>query len=169
MQRLKDYANANETIVFAAVATNRDSAKTGKANLFSGRDSSGLEFGADVHIGLEYAAASGYIYFEKNDEGKKIAKLTKGKDGEFISAIQSLYIETMEKNPKRPEEWTGIDAEVYKAYMKYCRQICIKVNKNRLGYSNGAVKLLFDGKSARFTDIPDREEIPGQEMFEMLE
>ena len=168
MQRLKDYANDNKTLVFAAVATNRQSGKDGKADLFSGRDTSGLEFGADVHIGLEYAAASGYIYFENND-GKEIAKLQKGKDGEFISALQSRYIETLEKNTTPPEEWKGIDQKVYQAYLKYCRAICVKVNKNRLGYSNGTAKLLFDGKSARFMDWQDSEEIPGQQVIDMPE
>jgi len=51
----KDYAIKYRSIVFVILAFNRASNKDGKVSQESGRDSSGIEYGADLYLGLNYA------------------------------------------------------------------------------------------------------------------
>jgi len=52
---LKGYAVKYDTFVFAILAINRDSMKDGRITLYSGRDSSNIEYSADTFITLNYA------------------------------------------------------------------------------------------------------------------
>lgn len=52
VQRLKEYAIRENTIAIIITANNRDSMKKNKADLTSGRDSSNIEYGADLHMGM---------------------------------------------------------------------------------------------------------------------
>ena len=54
VSRLKDYAVKHNTIVFAITAHNRDSNSKGEVSMESGRDSSALEYSADLQLGLTY-------------------------------------------------------------------------------------------------------------------
>lgn len=51
---LKTYAIKYDTFVFAILAINRESMKDGKITLYSGRDSSNIEYSADSFISLNY-------------------------------------------------------------------------------------------------------------------
>lgn len=51
---LKQYAIQHETVVFAIMAQNRESNRTGISNMESGRDTSNLEYGADLLLGLDF-------------------------------------------------------------------------------------------------------------------
>ena len=54
VKELKDFAIKHNTIVYAIIATNRASNKTGETKLESGRDTSALEYSADLALGLSY-------------------------------------------------------------------------------------------------------------------
>lgn len=54
VKELKDFAIRHNTIVYAIIATNRASNKTGETKLESGRDTSALEYSADLALGLSY-------------------------------------------------------------------------------------------------------------------
>ena len=53
---LKAFAIRHNTVVFAIIATNRESNKAGRMALESGRDTSNIEYSADMFIGLNYTA-----------------------------------------------------------------------------------------------------------------
>lgn len=53
---LKDYAISGNTVAFAIIATNRNTNESGKMTLGSGRDSSALEYSADLFLGLNFSA-----------------------------------------------------------------------------------------------------------------
>lgn len=55
MDAFKGYAMRFNTVVFIILAFNRDSNKGGKVNQESGRDSSSIEYGADLMLGLNFA------------------------------------------------------------------------------------------------------------------
>lgn len=52
--RLKGYAIAHNTCVFAIMANNRESNRTGITSMESGRDTSNIEYGADLLLGLDF-------------------------------------------------------------------------------------------------------------------
>lgn len=74
---LKDYVNEKGVCAFVIVADNREAAKTGKSNLFSGRDTSAIEYGADYAISLSFTVAVNHIESDideiRNDPNKKRA------------------------------------------------------------------------------------------------
>lgn len=55
VERFKDYAVRYNTVSFIILAFNRDSNKSGKVTLESARDSSAIEYGADLSLGLNYS------------------------------------------------------------------------------------------------------------------
>lgn len=55
MDAFKGYAMKFNTVVFVILAFNRESNKGGKVNQESGRDSSAIEYGADLMLGLNFA------------------------------------------------------------------------------------------------------------------
>jgi replicative DNA helicase len=55
MDAFKGYAMKYNTVVFVILAFNRESNKGGKVNQESGRDSSAIEYGADLMLGLNFA------------------------------------------------------------------------------------------------------------------
>lgn len=54
MDALKQYAIKYNTVAVAIAATNRESMKDGRITINSGRDSSGIEYGADYILSLNY-------------------------------------------------------------------------------------------------------------------
>ena len=56
VKRLKNYAIAYDTTVFAIIANNREANRTGFASLDSGRDTSAIEYSADTMLQLVYTA-----------------------------------------------------------------------------------------------------------------
>ena len=70
---LKDYARQYNTFVIGIVATNRESNKSGVISLTSGRDSSNIEYTADVQLSLNYEDIdSGMV---KPDDVRAVAEL----------------------------------------------------------------------------------------------
>lgn len=54
ISNLKGYAIRHNTVVFAIMAQNRESNRTGISSMESGRDTSNLEYGADLLLGLDF-------------------------------------------------------------------------------------------------------------------
>lgn len=70
---LKRYAIKYDTFVIAISATNRDSNKDGQLDLFSGRDSSNIEYTGDYVLTLDYkAVASGKVKRSDKQELERI-------------------------------------------------------------------------------------------------
>ena len=127
MGSLKDFAIRHNTFVFVITANNRASNKSGDVTQESGRDSSALEYGADIQLGLAYTLCmKKYGGKDKDDltpdEMKFVTlKITKGRwggpgadvnlyfDGETMTYTQTApeYLEAMEPQKKagrRPQK-----------------------------------------------------------------
>lgn len=161
MQTLKQYANDNHTIVFIITANNRDSMKTGESGLNSGRDSSNIEYGADLHMGIEYEAAGGKVEVTQDDEGNPVVKVSKGKDQHTINGIKREYLKIAKRNAGIPlERWSENERAIEEKYQEYCTRYIIRVNKNRYSSSEQAATLAFDGAAARFVELDTIHEEP---------
>lgn len=150
MQTMRNYANDNETLVFMITANNRDSMKTGQSGLNSGRDSSNIEYGADLHLGLEYAAVSTTMQFENGE-----ITIKQGKSLDYINALKREYalLTTRDRS-----EWSEEEKLLEENYKKYCTSFVLRVNKNRFLESERIAKLIFEGASARFLPLDTRHE-----------
>lgn len=127
MGSLKDFAIRHNTFVFVIMANNRASNRTGDVTQESGRDSSALEYGADIQLGLAYTLClKKYGNKSKDeltpDEMKLVTlKITKGRwggpgadvnlhfDGETMTYTQTAaeFLEAMEPQKKagrRPQK-----------------------------------------------------------------
>ena len=145
---LKDFAIRHNTAVFAIMAYNREANKRGSADLESGRDTSALEYTADVVLGLQYTAIA---------DGRKNPVTGKTYTREDI---QAAYKQARERGDDAPE---------------VCREISLKVLKNRFGEANRSARLLFDGKHSNFwqaetwhmfRDVAQDEEDPEDDLRE---
>ena len=150
MDALKQYANRNHVLVFIVTANNRASMKTGDSGLNSGRDSSNIEYGSDVHLGLEYEAVSSKAVVDQDSDGKSRVKIVNGKTLDYLSAVKRRYGLISSK----PEsEWTDDEQIIADDYQENCTKFVVRVNKNRYLESERVAKLSFDGASARFLPI----------------
>lgn len=108
---LKNYVNSKGVIAFAVVADNREAAKTGKSNLFSGRDTSALEYSADYTFSLSFTRAlrKGADVDEiRHDPDQKrevtlfVEKARYGEEGGRVDlTMWGEYAAFMEKAPRR--------------------------------------------------------------------
>lgn len=108
---LKNYVNSKGVIAFAIVADNREAAKTGKSNLFSGRDTSALEYSADYTFSLSFTQAlrKGADVDEiRHDPDQKrevtlfVEKARYGKEGGRVDlTMWGEYAAFVEKAPRR--------------------------------------------------------------------
>lgn len=135
MQTLKGYAIANNTIVFLITANNRESMKSGDSDLNSSRDTSNIEYGADLHLGLVYKA------LEEPEQGGP-------KDIKELRAMKSRYYDAPQ------------DPQAARDFKKYCCEFALKVNKNRHGSEGRRAYLYFDGASATFTPLETQQPEP---------
>ena len=135
MQTLKGYAIANNTIVFLITANNRESMKSGDSDLNSSRDTSNIEYGADMHLGLVYKA------LEEPEQGGP-------KDIKELRAMKSRYYDAPQ------------DPQAARDFKKYCCEFALKVNKNRHGSEGRRAYLYFDGASATFTPLETQQPEP---------
>jgi len=124
VQRLKEYAIREDTTVIIITANNRASMVTGDSDLNSGRDTSNIEYGSDLHLGLVYTAIA---------EGEK--------DIKEIRKIKRDYWQ----NPGDP--MAAAD------YEKFCTRYSLKVNKNRHGAEGREALLQFNGACALFIPV----------------
>ena len=146
MDALKQYANRNHVLVFIVTANNRASMKTGDSGLNSGRDSSNIEYGSDVHLGLEYEAVASKAIVDQGGD----VKIVNGKTLDYLSAVKRRYGLISSK----PEsEWTEDEQIIADDYQENCTKFVVRVNKNRYLESERVAKLSFDGASARFLPI----------------
>ena len=127
MGSLKDFAIRHNTFVFVIMANNRASNRTGDVTQESGRDSSALEYGADIQLGLAYTLCLKKYGNKSKDEltpeEMKLVtlKITKGRwggpgadvnlhfDGETMTYTQMAaeFLEEMEPQKKagrRPQK-----------------------------------------------------------------
>ena len=81
----KGYAMRYNSIVFCILAFNRESNKGGKVSQESGRDSSSLEYGADLMLGLNFSKV------EENTDSDLAEKLRDAAKGEIQRVGQTDY------------------------------------------------------------------------------
>lgn len=119
---LKDFAIKHDTAVVVISANNRASNAAGKSDLNAGRDTSSIEYSADIHLGLEFTAI---------DDGRK------DPDGKLYTPdkINDLKRRALERGEKPPT---------------ICSEISLRVNKNRFGEAGRRARLLFDGRHSVF-------------------
>ena len=127
---LKEYARKNDTVIFVIVANNRASNEAGAAGLESGRDTSALEYAADVHLGLMYTA----IYKKWTYTTKSAAK-PQVYDIAAIREFKRAYNEGREPQ--------GIQDSAHKEQWKY---LTVCINKNRFGINEKAAHLIFEAQ-----------------------
>lgn len=72
ISRLKGYAIQHNTVVFAIMAQNREANRSGISSMESGRDTSNIEYGADILLGLDYTRCLP----RGNEKGKTSNELT---------------------------------------------------------------------------------------------
>lgn len=134
ISKLKDFALKNQTIVFLIVAHNRESNKNGRIAMESARDTSDIEYTADLQLGITYTACLypvGNTYrtpSDLNPDEKKFltVQVTKARFGE-ADATSHLYFDGAAMTFKQVgyefipidaatgktfEEWTGIKIDV---------------------------------------------------------
>lgn len=133
MHALKQIAIQYETTVLVIIAHNRTANKEGRVTMESARDSSNIEYGADVMLGLSYTAV----------EDREALGVVVDKDGKESKKPVTLdYIEL------KKDEAEKAGAE----YPLIARRLCIKVIKDRFGQSARKARFIYDGKHANFEE-----------------
>lgn len=109
---LKGFAIAHNTVVFAIMAHNRTSNATGQIGLESGRDTSALEYSADLQLGLTFTKCldrgteKGKAVSDLTQEERKhiTLKVTKGRFGGAGQEVDLLFDgETMTYSQLAPD------------------------------------------------------------------
>lgn len=129
MKTFKDFAVQHDTMVLVITANSRAANQKGDAGLESGRDTSALEYSADIHMGIEYTAIE---EDRQNAEGKPYTP---------------KQLEGMKKHAEREG----------RAIPFICREISLTVNKHRFAASGRRARLLFDGKHSVFDQVATAE------------
>ena len=127
VKALKDYAMKYNTFVFAISAINRTSNASGVVSLDSGRDSSALEYTADIALSLNYVALHNKETLSFVDSiGRKHEKeVADARDPDHMEYLQG-------ENPRR---------------------MIVQVLKNRLGKTGGKLYLSFDAEKGSFEEL----------------
>lgn len=131
MQELKQYAIQKNTACILITANNRESVKAGESDITSGRDTSNIEYGADLHLGLVYTAVNAGTATMKE-----------------ISAAKRAYL----KNPDSPAAAARFE--------EICARRTLQVNKNRFGADDLCATLHFNGAAALFIPEETRHDDP---------
>lgn len=142
---LKDFAKTNDTTVFLITANNRASNRAGVADLESGRDTSAIEYSADLALGLTYSAIEEgrlYSWTEKDENGNTV----RDKNGNPKQHAEPYTLETI-RRLKREAYAEGREPD------QVCNELTLKVLKNRFGETERAAKFIFDGAHATFHQI----------------
>ena len=130
---LKDYAIKYDTFVFCISATNRTSNQRGTISLESGRDTSAIEYTADIALSLNYAALH---------DKTKLPMPRKDDDGNVIPG--STEYQTADAN--NPDHMEYLQKQ-------QPRQMLVQVLKNRMNEPGGKLYLAFDAAHSKFTPI----------------
>lgn len=157
MQLKRDIVLKYNTVVFCIMAQGRAANKEGESDQESGRDTSAIEYSADVMLGLTYTAIADGETYEYKEESK-IAKMCKY-DLKAIRVFRRAYYddsyaEKMRKNYPQ----AGNDNRPFE-------RVTLKINKNRFGYC-GAVNLTFDERHLSFKqeDGEPFQEVPPEQL-----
>lgn len=137
---LKDYAIKYDTFVFCISATNRTSNQRGTISLESGRDTSAIEYTADIALSLNYAALH---------DKTKLPMPRKDDDGNVIPG--STEYQTADAN--NPDHMEYLQKQ-------QPRQMLVQVLKNRMNEPGGKLYLAFDAAHSKFTPIDKHIEAP---------
>lgn len=129
--KLKDFAKRENTVVLAIIANNRASNKAGTVDMESGRDTSAIEYSGDIMLGLAYTAIEDRRKYECGEDKK----------GNPLYAEYDL--DTIRRLKKEAYE-AGTDIPAV------CREVSLKVVKNRFGEAERRANLIFDGKHSSF-------------------
>ena len=159
MLRLKkEIALKYNTVVLCVIANNREANKSGEAEQESGRDTSAIEYSADVMLGLTYTAIA-------DGEEVKIAKpnsksefTTEPLTMRTIRAFRRAYYDDSYAEKLRKKYPQA-------GYITPHKAVTLKINKNRFGYC-GAVNLTFDERHLSFKqeDGEPFQEVPPEQL-----
>ena len=137
---LKNYAIKYDTFVFAISATNRSANARGTISLDSSRDTSAIEYTADIALSLNYAALHDKTKLpmpKKDDNGNVIPGAT---EYQIADANNPDHMEYLQKQQPR--------------------QMLVQVLKNRMNEPGGKLYLAFDAAHSQFTAIDRHAEAP---------
>lgn len=136
LKAFKTWAETNNTIVFCITAFGRETNKSGTVTLESGRDTSNIEYSANLYLGMEFAAV------EEKAIAKAKAKANKGKPG---------------NNQPNPYADAKIQAGIRKDKDEKHR-VRMRLLKDKLGDSNTDIILYFNGASNIFETEKDHKD-----------
>ena len=122
---LKDYAIRYNTFVLAISANNRTANSSGSITLESGRDTSGIEYGADYQLALNYRALHERSEIEVIRDGVQCYEKASASNPDHMEALQKT-------NP---------------------RKMLVQVLKSRMNAPGGKLYLSFDAANSVF--IPE--------------
>lgn len=132
LKMLKKYAIEYNSIVFAITAQGREANKDGTSTLESGRDTSNIEYGADLVLGLDFTLClptEEEIIDKKT--GKKVIDQATGKaKKQMVPGKRAAELTPQEKRKKT-----------------------LVIHKARFSEAPQKIELLFDGESMSFTDV----------------
>lgn len=166
--RFKEVALRYNTTVFVILANNRDSNKRGEASLESGRDTSALEYSADINIGLTYTAIfkRWKVTSKENEVAEKIKANSCDKSSRLIDinieVMRQLKRDFLEGVPESKQQYR-ITGETWKEPWKY---ITLIVNKSRFTLDGRCCHLCFDATHSDFKEIDLFTEAPEVDGFE---
>lgn len=166
--RFKEIALRYNTTVFVILANNRDSNKRGEASLESGRDTSALEYSADINIGLTYTAIfkRWKVTTKENEVAEKIKANSCDKSSRLvdinIEIMRQLKRDFLEGIPENKQQYR-ITGETWKEPWKY---ITLIVNKSRFALDGRCCHLCFDAAHSDFKEIDLFTEVPEVDGFE---
>ena len=136
IKALKDFAINHNTVVIAIMATNRSSNQAGKVSAESGRDTSAIEYSADVLLGMSYTAIENGETYEAGTNKDGSPKLAPW-DLDAIRKAKTAYLEGL-ASPTARQVW---------------EEITVRVNKNRFGTDGKRAMFIFEGKHNNFKQI----------------
>lgn len=114
---LKAFAIKHNTIVFAIMAQNREANKAGVSDLGSGRDTSNLEYGADILLSLDYTqsldAGTPVKDLSREDKNKKTLRVQKSRFSESDTRVdlyfdaESMAFDQLERRQRYQQKKAG--------------------------------------------------------------
>lgn len=143
----REVAIKYNTVVMCIMAQSRAANRTGEADQESGRDTSAIEYSADIMLGLTYTAIEEGQTYQYQEAGKIATDKTY--DMKAIRLFRRAYYED------------GLAARLRKNYpeagtARPFEAVTMKITKNRFGYC-GSVNLLFDERHLQFNQAEPEE------------
>lgn len=135
--KLKQFAIKHNTLVLCIVAHGRESSKGGVSTMFDSRDSSNIEYTADVMLTMNHRLV---------EEQRKVnaAELTELE----IETDETLYTPGIIKRLKQAYKNQGLTIP------QHLQEVCLTIQKGRIGAEPGAqINYIFDGAHSEFIEI----------------